>query len=129
MFTNAAKLVYCTQSSQNRVLFHPNVTGQRAVVREDHVISDIAIMGDMAVGQKITVVSDASYRPNGGSSVYRAKFPEAIVITDLEVGRFAGIFQILRLLANRAEGVKRVSRTDRGGTENRYVILQPTALP
>jgi hypothetical protein len=129
MFTDAAKLVYGTQSSQDRVLFHQNVAGQGAVVREDHVISDIAIMGDMAVGQKITVASDARYRPNGGASVHGAEFPEAIVIPDLEVGRFAGIFEILRLLADRAEGVEPVARTDSRGTKNRYMILQPAALP
>jgi len=92
MFTDAAKLVDGTQSSQDRVLFHQNVTGQRAVVREDHVIPDLTIMGDMAVGQKITVVSETRYRPNGGASVHGAEFPEAIAVTDLEVGRFAGIF-------------------------------------
>jgi hypothetical protein len=50
MFTDAAKLVHGTQSSQNCVLFHENMTGQGAIVREDHVISHLAIMGDMAVG-------------------------------------------------------------------------------
>src|SRR5215469_11594318 len=105
------------------------MTGQRAIVREDHAISHLAIMGDMAVGQKITVVADPRDRSDSSPSVHRAEFPETIVIADLEVGRFAGIFQILCLLADRAEGVEPVTRADRDRTKNRYLILQPAPLP
>ena len=49
------------------------------------------------------------------ATVHCAKFAERVVVSDFQVGRLGGVFQILRSLTNRAVGVKSVALSDAGG--------------
>ena len=69
-----------------------NVTRQRPIVGKNHVIFDHAIVSNMAVGQKIPAVTDPRDRSNPRRTIYRHEFPETIVLANLEIGRFAGVF-------------------------------------
>src|SRR5215469_2906898 len=99
------------------------MAGQGPVVGKDHIISHLTIVSDMRVGQEITVVTNDRNIPDRGRPIRRHEFAETIVIPDFQVGRFTGIFQILRLLADRTKGVEPISFTDLSRTTNGNVML------
>ena len=82
------------------------MAGERAVVGEDHCIAHRAIVADMAVGQKISAIADPRLSLGCRAAVDRDELAKGIFVADFEIGRLALIFQILRLLADRAVGVE-----------------------
>ena len=58
------------------------------------------------------------------ATVDGAKFAEAILITNLQVGWLASILQILGALTNRTEGKEEIGSSDLGRASYRDVIFQ-----
>lgn len=56
---DAAKLVDCGEAGNDRVVIYDDVSGEGAVVREDDVVADLAVVGDVGVGEEKIVRSDA----------------------------------------------------------------------
>src|SRR5215471_5882203 len=82
-------------------------------------------MSDVTVREKISGVADARLALPRCAPVYRNEFAKCVLVADFQIRRFAAIFQILRLLSDRAVGVKLVFRSGLHRTAQRYVMLQP----
>src|SRR5438094_10554321 len=80
--------------------------GESAIVREDHRIADRAIVADVTVSEKISAIANARFAIAFGAAIDRAKFAERIFVANFQIGRFAPVFLILRLLADRSGGLK-----------------------
>src|SRR5213079_3384732 len=79
----------------------------------------------MAVGKKGSSIADAGFSFAGGAPADCNEFAKRIFIADFQVSRFALIFQVLRLLTDRARGVKSVFRSGLHWSAERDVMLQP----
>src|SRR6266513_6205937 len=114
------------QPANDGVIAHLHVASQRAVVRKNNSISNRAIVRDMAVGEKRATVADARFPFARRATADCDEFAERVFIADFKVSRFALIFQVLRLLTNRAGGVKFIPRTGAHRSAKRDMLLQPT---
>src|SRR5437879_3616474 len=89
-------------------------------------MSNRAIVRDMAIGEKGATVANARFPCARRATADRDEFPECILIADFQISRFTLIFQVLRLLTDRAGGVKFVLRAGAHRSAKRDVLLQPT---
>ena len=108
MSADSAKLVHSAKSANDGVVLNDNVAGKSAIIREDYMISDQAVMGYMGVGEKVAVVADDSFCIRQSATVHRTELSEAVVITDFKKGRLADILQVLASLAERAVRIEAV---------------------
>ena len=113
------------QAADDRVIAYLDMTSERPVVRENDRVADRAIVPDVGVGEKISAVTDARLSGLRGAAIHRDKLAKGIVVTDLKISRFAAIFQVLRLLADRAIGVESVPATGVERAAKRDVMLEP----
>jgi len=65
----------------------------------------------MAIGEKGATVADARFPVACRATADCNKFAKRIVIADFQISRLALIFQVLRLLTDRAGGIKLIART------------------
>jgi len=115
MTPNAAKLVDPAEAADNGVVLHHHMTGQGAIVGENDMMADQAIVGDVGVGQEIVMVADDGLATRAGSAIDRAELPEAVGIPDFQMGGLDGVFEILGPLADRGEGEESVAIPNHGG--------------
>src|SRR5437868_1908918 len=101
------------------------MAGQSSIIGKHHFISHGAIMPDMTVGEEASAVTDLRFSFTGGAAIHGYEFAKRIIVSDLEVGRFAAVFQILRLLTNRAIGVEFIPVTCAHRSAKSHVMLQP----
>src|SRR5438046_10353414 len=83
----------------------------------------------MAVGKKGSSIADSGFSFAGGAPADCNEFAKRVFVADFQVSRFALIFQVLRLLTDRAGGVKFVPRTGAHRSAKRDMVLQPAGLP
>src|SRR5579864_3552224 len=107
------------QAAHDRVVANLHMAGERSVVGENNFISNGAIMTDVAVGQKIPAATDASFTIAFCAPIYGHEFTKGVFIADFQIRRLADVFQVLRLLTDRAIGEKFVClpgacRSDKG---------------
>ena len=88
-------------------------------------IAHDAIVSDVTVGEKISATADARFAFARGAAICRHEFAKRVFVADFQIGRLAAIFQILRLLSDRAVGVKFVFRAGPHRPAERDVMLQP----
>jgi hypothetical protein len=122
---NSAKLVNRSEPANYRMILNQHVTRQRAVIRKNNIVLHNAIMRDMAVRQKIPPITHPRHRTRGRRAIHRDKFAKTISFPDLQVSGFTRVLQILRLLANRTERMKPVSRSNLHRSADRDMILKP----
>ena len=113
------------EPAHDRVIAHLDVARERTVVRKHHRVADVAIVPDMAVGQKISAMTDPRFAFGGGAAIDGNEFAKCILVADLEIGRFALVFQVLALLADRAVGMEFIPRSCFGGAAERDMMLKP----
>src|SRR5947208_910978 len=82
----------------------------------------------MAIGEKRATVADARFAFARRATADCDEFAERVFIADFQVSRFALIFQVLRLLTDRAGGVKFIPRTGAHRSAKRDMLLQPAVL-
>jgi hypothetical protein len=95
-----------------------------SVVRENNVIADSAIMGDMRVGKEVAMRTDDGLRSWKGTSVDRTKLTKRIVFANLEIGRLGCVFQILGTLPDRGVRIKNIPLSDARGASDGYMTDQ-----
>src|SRR5437868_10128857 len=83
-------------------------------------------MRDMAIGQKCATVANLRFPFARRATADCNEFAKRVLIADFQIGRFALIFQILRLLTDRAGGIKFIQRTCTHRSAQRDMLLQPT---
>src|SRR5438876_9020491 len=79
----------------------------------------------MTVGEKCASIADAGFSFAGGAPADCYEFAKRIFIADLQIRRLTLIFQVLRLLSDRAGSVKSVFRASLHWSAERDVVLQP----
>src|SRR5690348_5195648 len=79
----------------------------------------------MAVSEKISATSNPRFAFAGRTAVYCYEFAKRVFIPNFQIGRFAAIFQILRLLADGTVRIKPVFRPGIHRPTKRDVMLQP----
>src|SRR5437016_13765546 len=82
----------------------------------------------MAVGKKGSSIADAGFSFAGGAPADCDEFAERVFIADFQVSRFALVFQVLRLLTDRAGGIKFISFAGAHRSTKRDMLLQPAIL-
>ena len=92
MRAEAAKLMHAGEAGNDDVVLGFDVPCKAGIVREDVVIGDLAIMGDVGVGQNEVIVADASWEFFVSAAMDRDVFTEDVAITDFESGGLARIF-------------------------------------
>ena len=92
------------------------------------MISNGAVVGNVRVGEEISMATNACFRAWQRASVDCAKFAKGIVVSDFEIGRLNRVFKILRALTNRAVGIKNIPLTDACGPTDRNMTNQSRAF-
>ena len=85
-------------------------------------------MCNVAVSEKGSTVSEARFTFARRAAADCDEFAECILIADFQVSRFTLVFQVLRLLADGAVGVKFVSRSGIRRSTKGDVMLEPAVL-
>jgi len=78
--------------------------------------------------KEVVVAADDRLQADARGTVDRAEFTKIVVVADLQEGRFAHVFQVLRLLADGTVGMEAVACADLRGAENRDMMLKPAVI-
>ena len=98
------------------------------IIGKDHMVTDDAVVGDVGVGEKVSVVADFGQGVWSGAAVYGDEFAEAVAVADFEVGGFGDVFEVLGFLTDGAEGVELVACADGGWAVEADVVLEPATV-
>src|SRR5262249_18425708 len=91
------------EAAQDGVVADVDVARDRGGVREDRVIADLAVVGDVHVSHEPVVAADArDARVLRGAAVERAELADGIAVSDLQAGRLARVLLVLGPAAQRA---------------------------
>src|SRR5258708_37323813 len=90
--SDPAKLMYGCKASHYRVVSNLNVSGQCAVVGENDVVANSAIVPDMTVREVISAVTDPRFTFACCAPIYRNEFAKRVFVADLQIRRLAAIF-------------------------------------
>ena len=101
------------------------MSGQCSIIGKNDFVPNGAIVPDVAVSQKISATADSRFASAGGAPIYRDEFAKRIFIANFQIGRLARVFQVLRLLTDRAVGVKFIFSAGAHRPAQRDVMLQP----
>ena len=105
MSANPHKLVDRTKRSHHGPIFDRDVTAQGGRISKDHMVPDLAIVGDMSVSHHQRVAPDAG---NAAAlhcpTVDGDELSDLAVVADFETRGLAGVSQVLRRHADRREG-------------------------
>ena len=82
------------------------MAGKHDIVRQDDIVAELAIMGDMRIGEKEVVAADHGLTAAfGGSGVHRHAFAHRAVVADGQRGFLAGMVNALRIAADDGAGM------------------------
>src|ERR1051325_4490368 len=98
-----------SQPANDRSIFHNHMSCQRPDVGNDDVMTDLAIMGDVSVREKVTVAAHHRLGPLAGGCVHGGILTKCIAVADRARANPAAIFKILRLETDAGKGEKPVS--------------------
>ena len=122
--SDAAKLMDRGESADHGVVADLDVSGQRAVVREDHLVANDAVVRDVGVSEEVAAAADDCFRAGQGAAVDRAEFAESVPVADFEKSRLAVVFEVLRFLSDRRVSKKEIAASDFGRAHHRDVVLE-----
>src|SRR5690606_22643361 len=100
MDADMAELVNLAEAAQDRPVIDMDMACEGRAVRQDGVIADLAVMGDMHVRHDPVVIADS-----GGGTVLHgtatdtAELEDGVVVADLEPGRLPSPFLVLGVRA------------------------------
>jgi hypothetical protein len=121
-------LVHGREATDDSMILYLDVAGEGPIIRKNYRVTDGAIMSDVRIGEKIAAAANPGFSRGSGAAIDRNELTKGIVVADFEEGRFAFIFQILCLLADRAVGVKPVAAPGDKRPPKGDVMLEPTAF-
>ncbi len=122
---DAAELMDRREPADDRVIAHFHMPGERAVVGKNDVVPDDAVVRDVRVGEEISAAADPRDRARRSAAMHGHELAEGVAVADAKMRRLADVFQILRLLADGAEGVEAVAAADLARSARAHVMLQP----
>ena len=99
-----AELVHTGKPAEDDQIVDRDMPGQRGAVGKDGLVGDVAVVRDVHVGHDPVVVADAGH-PAAlyGARIEGAELADGVAVADFQPRRLAGIFLVLRHLAQRAE--------------------------
>src|SRR5690606_18724082 len=122
MGANAQELVHTRIAAKNRPIFDDHMATDGGIVGEDHVVTDVTIMGYVGVGQKQVVRTDTGkVAAQRRTAMNCDALTRCIVIADFKRAGFAFVLQVGRVLANRGKLENAVASTDAGRTAYHYM--------
>src|SRR6185437_10938543 len=99
-----AMLMHRRKTAENDPVADLDMTGEGDAIGEHRVASHDAVVRDVRVSHEEIVVADMGDGPVvDRAAVHRAAFAKDVAVTDLEAGRLAAIFLVLRRIAERSE--------------------------
>ncbi len=102
------------------------VTAEGGGIGENHIVADMTIVTDMAVGHEEAPRADRRHPAAlHRTDVHGHGFADRAAFADLQAGRLAAIAQILRRTTERGEGMDDASIADRGVTCHAHMRHQP----
>jgi uncharacterized protein (DUF2336 family) len=100
---DAHELMNHREAAEDGPVANMHMAGELGVVGEDGTVADLAIMRQMHIGHDPVVVAQASDAGIlRGAAIEGAELPDRVA-SPISVGRFAGVFLVLRLFADGAE--------------------------
>ncbi len=95
--TNADKMVHGTKRAHRGPFFDDYVATQSCGVGQNDVVSDHAVVGNVAVGHDERVTADArDSAALGGAAIQSRELAHDIVVTDFEARRLSFVTDVLR---------------------------------
>ena len=88
------------------------------------MVADHAVVGDVGVGEKVAAAADHGFGAGEGAAVDGGEFAEGVAVADFEMGRFAGVFEVLRFLSDGSVGEEEISRSDFRRAHDGDVVLE-----
>ena len=110
------------------MILNRDVAGQANRVGEDDVIAQLAVVSDVRVAEEESVGADAGGGLRNGAAVHGGVFTEHIVVADLEVGRLAGILQVLGLAADAREGKELIALAEGGRAFEHHIGVEHAVI-
>src|ERR1700732_2205366 len=104
------------------------MSGQRAVVGKNNFVTDRAVVPDVTICEKISTITNLRFSFTRRAAIDRHKLAERIFMPDFKISWLATIFQVLRLLPDRAIGVELVLPARAHWAAQSNVMLQPAVL-
>src|SRR6266404_7480490 len=105
MLADTHVLVDGAAPAENGIVLDDNMPRERRVVRHDHVIGNLTVMGDVRADHEKAVVADPrDHSSPGRPRVHRHIFANRVVAPDHKLGLLAPIFEILRFEPDRGKG-------------------------
>jgi hypothetical protein len=128
MRTNATELVRGCKPAEDRPIAYMHVPGNRCIVREDRIVTDLTVMGYMGVGHDPVVIANTrNALVLHGSTVDRARLANRIAIPDHQLRRLTSILLVLRVVTNRRELKNVIILADHGGAFDNGVRFDPSS--
>ena len=113
--SDANEVMDRAQRAHHRPLSDRDVASQGRGVGQNHVVADVAIVRDVGVSHHQGVAAHAGQSAAlDGAAVDGDELANLVVVADFEPGRFAGVGQVLRRHADRAEGKEAIVCADPG---------------
>src|SRR5712691_10292958 len=100
--------MHSRQSAHDRVISHLHLADQCAVIGENDVISDSAVVPDVTVRKEISAIASPRSALARRATINGYELAERVFVADFQISRFATIFQVLGLLADGTVGVELV---------------------
>src|SRR5271165_367321 len=104
MRTDLDELMDRAHAAEDDPVAENDMTGHLGIIAQDTIVPDDAVMSDMAIRQDHAIVADLCPPTVAGSAMYRDKFPNGRIITDLHRRLFAVELKVLRISRNNRTG-------------------------
>src|SRR5690554_2900117 len=121
IFTDPDKLMYRNQPTDSDVVFYRYMPGKSRDIGHDDIIAEMTVVGNMAIGHQKTVVSYRSIFIKRCRTVDSYEFPECVIISYNESGRFSPVFKILTSRADNSRVIEMIISTDHGMSIEDYI--------
>src|ERR1700751_409833 len=129
MGANADELVRRSTPADIGEITDLAMPAQHHIVGENDALADAAIMPDMGVGQEHRArAHDRFGAATCGARIHRHAFPDDAILADHKADGFAAVFQVLRRVPDRSEGVNDRASSDRGVASQAHVGDKPNAV-
>ncbi len=103
--TNTDKLMNQAICAYKSPISHFNVTAEQCAISEDYIISKHAVVGDVTVRHKKTVIPYMCYRSFLCTSMNRHSLTKGAAVTDVHISFAPGESQILRGITQNHSGM------------------------
>ena len=102
MASDFDELMNADHTTQDRKIFNLDMSGQIDRIGHDDIVSEQAIVGDVAVGHQEAIASDDCFPVRLGAAVDRDKFADHGALADFGGCRFTAKFEVLGYFADNA---------------------------